>query len=69
MIIYGVIILQNKAVKVVAGEQRQVHVTPFFHQLQILKLKDLYEYHVVKFMHKNSQKNILKLPKFSLRSC
>ena len=37
-----VIILQNKAVKIVAGGQRQDHVTPFYHRFQILKLKNLY---------------------------
>ena len=36
------IILQNKVVKTVAGGQRQEHVTPFYHRLHILKLKDLY---------------------------
>ena len=38
------IILRNKAVKIVAGGQRQDHVTPFYHRLQILKLKGLYVY-------------------------
>ena len=36
------IILQHKVVKKVAGGQRQDHVTSFYHQLQILKLKNLY---------------------------
>ena len=36
------IILQNKAVKTVAGGQRQDRVTPFYHRFQILKLKNLY---------------------------
>ena len=36
------IILQNKAVKIAADGQRQDHVTPFYHQFQILKLKNLY---------------------------
>ena len=36
------IILQNKAAKIVAGGQRQDHVTPFYHRFQILKLKNLY---------------------------
>ena len=36
------IIFQNKAVEIVAGKQRQDHVKPFYHRLQILKLKDLY---------------------------
>ena len=35
------IILQNKAVKMVAGGHRQDHVTPFYHGFQILKLKNL----------------------------
>ena len=33
------IIIQNKVVKKVAGGQRQEHITPFYHRLQILKLK------------------------------
>ena len=37
-------ILQNNAVKIVAGGQD--HVTPFYHRLQILKLKYLYVYEV-----------------------
>ena len=53
------IIFQNKAVKIVAGGQRNDHVTPFYHRLQILKLKDLYKYEVAKLMHKNSQKKLL----------
>ena len=52
------IISQNKAVKIVAGGQRQDHVTPFYHRLQILKLKDLYKYEVAKLMHKNSRKKL-----------
>ena len=39
-----IIILQNKAVKIVAGGQRQDHVTPFYHRKEILKLKVLYKY-------------------------
>ena len=50
--------LHNKAVKTVAGEQRQDHVTPFHHRLQIFKVKDLYEYEVAKLMHKNSRKKL-----------
>ena len=52
------IILQNKAVKIVAGGQRQDHVAQFYHQLQILKLKDLYVHEVAKLMHKNSLKKL-----------
>ena len=40
------IILQNKVVEIVAGGQRQDHVTPFYHRLLILKLKDLYVLHM-----------------------
>ena len=36
------IIFQNKVVKIVVGGQQQEHVTPYYHRLQILKLKDLY---------------------------
>ena len=52
------IVFQNKAVKVVAGGQRYDHVTPVYHLLQILKLKDLYEYEVAKLMPKNSRKKL-----------
>ena len=52
------IIFQNKAVKIVAGGQRHDQVTPFYHRLQILKLKDLYKYGVAKLMHKNSRKKL-----------
>ena len=40
------IILQNKVVKIVAGGQRQEHVTSFKYRLQILKLKVLYVLHM-----------------------
>ena len=52
------VIFQNKALKIVAGGQRHDHVTPFYHRLQILKLKDLYKYEVAKLMHKNSRKKL-----------
>ena len=52
------IILQNKAVKIVAGGQQQDHVKPFYHRLQILKLKDLYVYEVAKLVHKTSRKKL-----------
>ena len=54
----GLIIFQNKPVKILAGGQRQDHVTPFYHRLQIFKLKDLYKYEVAKLMHKNSRKKL-----------
>ena len=41
------IILQNKVVKTVAGGQRREHVTPFYHRLQILKLKDSYVLYIM----------------------
>ena len=59
-------ILQNKAVKIVAGEQWQDHVTPFYHLLQILKLKSLYGYEVAKLIHKNSWKKLPSRLKFHL---
>ena len=44
----------------VDAEQRQDHVTPFYHRLQILKLKDLYVFEIAKLMHKkkNSRKKL-----------
>ena len=52
------IILQNKTVKIAAGEQQHDHVTTFYHRLLVLKLKDLYVYEVAKLMHKNSRKKL-----------
>ena len=52
------IILQNKAVKIVSGGQRKDHVTPFYCRSQILKPKDLYVYEEAKLMHKNSRKKL-----------
>ena len=45
------ILLQNKAVKIFAGGQWRDRVSPFYEQLHILKLKDLYTYEVAKLMH------------------
>ena len=53
---FYLILVQNKAVKIVASGQRQDHVTPSYHRLQILKLKDLYVYEVAKLLHKNLRK-------------
>ena len=52
------IIFQNEAVKILAGGQQHDHVSPFYHLLQILKLKDLHKYEVAKLMHKNSLKKL-----------
>ena len=50
--------LQNKAVKIVAGEQRLDHVILFYHGLQILKLKNMYVNEVAKLTYKNSWKKL-----------
>ena len=52
------IIFQNEVVKILAGGQQHDHVSPFYHLLQILKLKDLYKYEVAKLMHKNLLKKL-----------
>ena len=52
------ITLQNKAVKIISGGQWRDHVTPYYEQSKILKLKDLYTYEVAKMMHKHSRKQL-----------
>jgi len=52
------ITLQNKAVKIVAGGRWRDYATPYYKQLHILKLKDLYVYEVAKLMHQYTQKAI-----------
>ena len=52
------ITLQNKAVKIILGGQWRDHVTPYYEQSKILKLKDLYTYEVGKSMHKHSRKQL-----------
>ena len=52
------ITLQNKAVKIISGGQWRDHVTPYYEQAKILKLKDLYTYEVAKIMHKHSRKQL-----------
>jgi len=49
--------LQNKALKIVAGGRWHDHATPYYKQLQILKLKDLYVHEVAKLMHQYAQKS------------
>lgn len=51
-------ILQNKAVRIVAGGNWSDHVTPFYKKLNILKIKDLYNYEIAKFMHKYHNKSL-----------
>lgn len=53
-------ILQNKAVKIIAGGRWMEHVTPFYKQLNLLKINELYEHEVAKFMF-NFKSNKLPL--------
>ena len=43
--------LQCKAVKLVAGGKYQNHVTPFYSQLNVLKLSNLVKYETARFVH------------------
>ena len=43
--------LQNKAVKLVAGHKYRDHETPFFSQLNVLKLLDLVKHETIKIVH------------------
>jgi len=55
------IMLQNKAVKIVAGGRWCDHATPYYRQLQILTLKDLYVHEFAKLMNQYMQKSIAVL--------
>ena len=43
--------LHNKAVKLVAGGKYQDHVTPFYSQLNVLKLSNLVKHKIAKIVH------------------
>jgi len=54
---------QNDIIQTICGKSRTEHVIPFFKQLEILKLRDLYKLEIDKFMFQlNSNK--LPIPKF-----
>jgi len=44
-------VLQNKAVKLIAGRRYRDHVTPYYSKLKILKLKDLTTHKITKIVH------------------
>jgi len=50
--------LQNKAVKIIIGAQWQDQATPYYAQLRIRKLHELYVYEVAKLMHKRFSKKL-----------
>ena len=43
--------LQNKAVKIISGGTTRESPTPFYGQLKILKLTDLYKFEIAKLVH------------------
>ena len=43
--------LQNKAVKIIGGGTTRKSLTPFYGQLKILKLTDLYKFEIPKLVH------------------
>ena len=42
---------QNKAVKIIGGGKFKDHATPYYHQLNILKLPDLYKHECAKLVY------------------
>jgi len=54
---------QNDIIRTICGKRRTEHVTPFFKQLKIFKLRDLYKLEIGKFMF---QLNSNKLPKIQI---
>ena len=43
-------ILQNKALRGISGSHYQAETNPIYHQLKVLKIKDLYKYEVTQFV-------------------
>ena len=59
--------LQNKAFRIIFNSNRLTLVTPIFHALEILKIKDLFKYEVGKLMFQFCKKNFPSaFPLFSL---
>ena len=50
--------LQNKAIRIISNRPLQDAITPYFHELDVLKISDLFKYEVAKVMYQHS-KNIL----------
>ena len=44
-------VLQNKAISVISETTYKERVRPYYYKLQILKLDDLYQFELAKFMH------------------
>ena len=50
--------LQNKAIRIIFNSNRLTTITPIFHALDILKIKDLFKYEVGKLMFQFSKKTL-----------
>ena len=46
------VILQKRAIRMVAGAQKLDHTIPLFHSLNLLQIKEMYVYCVQLFMYK-----------------
>jgi len=45
--------LQNKAIRIIANCNQFQSVTPYFHELEILKMSELFQFEIGKIMHKH----------------
>jgi len=51
-------IIQNRAVKIIAGGHWRESASKYYARLNILKINDLYALEMCKFMHKCARKNV-----------
>jgi len=51
-------LFQNKAIRIIANCNRFQSVTPYFHELEILKISELFQFKIGKIMHKHFNKNL-----------
>ena len=49
--LHKTIILQKRAIRIINKAQYNSHTEPLFKKSKILKVKDLFEYHVIQFMN------------------
>ena len=47
-----IVLQQKRAIRIIAGAGYRDHTNPLFHRLEILKISDIYKFHVILFTHK-----------------
>ena len=50
--------LQNKALRIIFNCKQHDTLTPLFHKLEILKIRDLYHFEICKLMYLHSKKSL-----------